>query len=283
MNCDSLTSDWKQAAKAQLKASAGESLVYKVIFGALVFVYFYLSDGRLSLVFTLSSALNALAFMLLRVKVNNEKSVAGISKQMLILQILQGLMRCYVLFSTDGYRPVDFSGQHVYPFAEVLSICLAGATLYPLLFTYNYTYDREADSCMIQPWIALSIVVAIIWHPHLTGFESTDILWMAAGLTETYLMFPQLWMVVKTQKSADGMTAHFIMTFFLSRGLLCYFWYRAYDNLYAFEKNDTVAAYLVLLSHFVQVLLIADFAFQYLKNFQKTFMNLREFGASLLV
>merc|ERR1719217_1493502 len=69
-------------------------------------VYSVLSDGLSSLL-TLSAGLQALAFLLLCLKVKGQTSVSGISSTMLTMYSVTLVLRLSSTMSMNGYLPAD--------------------------------------------------------------------------------------------------------------------------------------------------------------------------------
>merc|ERR1719487_1738497 len=86
-------------------------------------VYYVLSDGLSSLL-TLSAGLQALAFILLVLKVKGQSSVSGISSSMLAMYTVTLIMRLSSTLWLNGYLPADSTGDWAFQCLELLSLGL---------------------------------------------------------------------------------------------------------------------------------------------------------------
>merc|ERR1719271_208612 len=87
-------------------------------------VYIVLSDGLSSLL-TLSAGLQALAFLLLCLKVKGQTSVSGISATMLAMYSVTLILRLSSTLWLNGYLPADSTGDWMFQCIELSSLCLS--------------------------------------------------------------------------------------------------------------------------------------------------------------
>merc|ERR550537_2019676 len=99
-------------------------LCYLIFFVGAVTLYNALAAGFSSFL-TLSAGLQCLGFLLLAMKVQNQRITSGVSGKMLMMY---AATLCFRLSSTlwlNGYLPVDKTGDHVYQAIEICSLGLA--------------------------------------------------------------------------------------------------------------------------------------------------------------
>merc|ERR1719359_1814318 len=88
--------------------------------GALVWQCFH--DLGLSTFITLATAIQCFGYTCLRLKISQQRSVAGISAQTLILQAVSCVLRLSSTTWLQGYVPVDGTGDWLYQVLDVSAL-----------------------------------------------------------------------------------------------------------------------------------------------------------------
>jgi len=254
--------------------SAGKtrSADLKVILSYLVFfvggatLYNVLSAGFSSFL-TLNAGLQCLGFVLLAMKVQNQRAVQGLSGKTLIMY---AATLCFRLSSTvhlNGYLPVDATGDWAYQLIEICSLGLVVYLIRCVFVTHRATYQEAQDSVPITIQNALvgCFILAVIVHPNLDRWTLFDILWTTGCYLETLSMLPQLWMLSKIGE-VETMTSHFVVLSALARVCSLIFWYRGFAELRPPHGGFNFPGYGVMGAHVIQLLLSCDFVFLYLKS-----------------
>lgn len=237
--------------------------------GALA-VYNFLSDGLSSLL-TLSAGLQALAFMLLVLKVQGSQSeVSGVSVRMLGMYIVMLVLRLSSTLWLNGYLPADATGDWAYQCEEVGSLCLAVWLFCRVQHVRKVTYGGAAqDSQDSMPGLVViclgCAVLGIYFHADLNHNETFDAVWACACYIETAAMLPQLWMMSQAGGEVEALTSHFIALTTLSRFSSLYFWYLAFEDGIGFHGN--YSEMMIIAAHLLQLVLSCDFLLLYIKQF----------------
>jgi len=239
-------------------------------------VYNFLSDGLASLL-TLSAGLQALAFMLLVIKVQgSQSSVSGISLSMLgMYSLMLGLRLCGSTIWLDGYLPADATGDWLYQCAELLALVLALWLFCRVRHVRKVNYggsDQEAQDSMPGLVYICSGCVVLAWcfHTNLNDEKVFDAIWACACYMETAAMLPQLWMMSKAGGELEALTSHFIALTTLARFFSFIFWYWAFEELAHSDGADSLGHYKWIIgAHLVQLVLACDFLVIYVKNLRK--------------
>merc|ERR1719379_1611038 len=174
------------------------TLSYLVFFVGAVTLYNALSAG-FSSILTLSAGLQCLGFVLLAMKVQNQRAAPGLSGKTLIMY---AATLCFRLSSTvhlNGYLPVDQTGDWAYQAVEVCSLILVAYLMHCILVSHRTTHQETQDSfpLSIQSAVMGCFILAVIVHPNLNRWPLFDILWTTGCYLETLAMLPQLWMLSK--------------------------------------------------------------------------------------
>jgi len=272
-----LTSDAGHGASSAGKTQVANSTVffsYFVFFVGAVTLYNVLSAGFSSFL-TLSAGLQCLGFVLLTMKVHNQRATTGLSGKMLAMY---ALTLCFRLSSTvhlNGYLPVDQTGDWAYQAIEICSLALTAYLMRCTFVTHRATYQEQHDSFPlgVQNVVMGCFILAVVIHPHLDRWTFFDIMWTTGCYLETMSMLPQLWMLSKIGE-VEALASHFVVLSVLSRVCSLIFWYRGFAELTPAHGGFNFAGWGVMGAHVAQLLLSCDFVFLYLKSFNRSKMTL---------
>lgn len=260
--------------------SAGKNISTKVTLSYVVFfiggatMYNVLSAGFSSFL-TLSAGLQCLGFVLLAMKVQNQRSASGLSGKTLMMY---AFTLCFRLSSTlwlNGYLPVDRTGDWAYQAIEICCLGLIAYLMRCVFVTHRASVKDQHDSFPLdlQNMVLGCFILAVIVHPNLDRFTLFDILWTTGCYLETLSMLPQLWMLSKMHE-VEAFTSHFVVLSFLARVCSLVFWYRGFAELKPAHGGFNFPGWGVMGAHVTQLLLSLDFVFLYIKSIHSSKMVL---------
>jgi len=237
-------------------------------FGALVWQSFH--DLGLSTFITLAMGIQCFAFTCLRLKISQTKSVAGISGRTLMLQALScGLRLCSTTW-LNGYIPVDGTGDWLYQLLDVFALILVLQVIYCVFKSHRSTYQEEHDTFQIE-FVALGcFVLAVLVHPDLNNRPVFDTLWTTALYIDVVAMMPQLVLMTKIRGEVEALTSHYVGATALSRATSLVFWYHGFTELAPLDGSFNLAGWAIIAAHVLQVLLLCDFLFYYIRAWVST-------------
>lgn len=218
-------------------------------------------DLGYSSVLTLGSGVQCLGFYTLIVKVQWQKSMAGISKKTLQLYAAVFVCRLIATLCSSGYLPVDRSGDFLYQFGDLLSLACVLKLLQLIESTYAYSYQDVYDTMDVLRLIPGCIVCAVFIHGNLNNCFYFDTIWTLSMNLDTVAMLPQLWMLSKLGE-VECMTSHFVFAMTVSRACAFAFWMYGYQEL-GRSRGVNLAGYQLLAAHSLQLLLSLDFLYYY--------------------
>jgi hypothetical protein len=233
-------------------------------------VYIVLSDGLSSLL-TLSAGLQALAFLLLCLKVKGQTSVSGISATMLAMYAVTLVLRLSSTLWLNGYLPADSTGDWMFQCVEITSLCLALWLLQWVVHVRRVTMEgavqeETQDNMPGVPYVFLGCaVLAILFHADLNHNKIFDIVWAYACYLETAAMLPQLWMMAQAGGEVEALTSHFIALTTIARFFSLFFWFLAFNDGIGIFGN--YSEMMIIAAHLVQLALSCDFLALYVKSF----------------
>jgi len=239
------------------------SSAYFIFFMSTGVVLRKFSDKDFSAVLTLGAGVQCLGFMLLLLKVQYQKSVAGISAKTLMIYLAVFLFRLSSTCVKSGYLPIDRSGDWVYQAADMASVAIIMQLLVCIFKTHKSTYQAEQDSLAIHRAIPPCVLMGIFFHGNLNHSPFFDIMWTISMNLDTIAMVPQLWMLSRIGGEVEGQTSHYVASIAISRALSFAFWFYGYNELAPLDGSYNFAGFLIMFCHAMQLLMSADFLYHY--------------------
>lgn len=262
-------------------------LYFGLIVGILIF-YHAMSDGDFSFLLTLGSVIRTFAFGILLAKIVANKSVNGISLKMIELYIIVFGCRLSSILFYEGYLPFDSSGDYLYRGMEIAGCVLCTVIAIFTVTLYKDTYQSDSDSfgaILGLPssigivWVMVpAACLALIFHPSLNSNMLTDVAWTFALALESTAILPQIIMFIKNLKEASkkgkdtdqgGWVSHILACLGLARLIHLVFWISSYTELndkFNSSPGGSHVGHFVVFSQCVQLLLMCDFLFYYVKG-----------------
>jgi len=239
-------------------------LVYATFLTAIGWICHHLwEDIEFSSVLTWGAVCHCIAFSMLLLKMQSQRSVAGISAKTLILQAFAFACRLVSTLSMDGYLPVDKTGDWAYQLAEIVALLVNIQILNLIYKKYRYSYQEEYDDFVIGFLAIACVGLAIFVHPTLNGYDYPiyDVCWTIAMNLEVFAMIPQLWMMSRIGDKVETLTGHYAFFLVVGRGLQLLFWYYGYS-----EMDSAWQGYQIIICYSLSMLIACDFLYYYLKQ-----------------
>jgi len=257
-----------------IRTNKKELLYWGVLVVAVIVIYMLFSDGDFSFFLTLSGMIQMFGFFLIALKVQNSQSVSGLSLQTLICYSVAFFARLCSILKFEGYLPYDSSGDFIYRIGEVLAFILACTMVYMVQMKYKSSYNWDLDRINCIYIIIPAFVGASLIHPALNNSYFGDIMWTFSLYLESVAMFPQLYMFAKKGGEIEAFTSHFVASQGLSRMFALVFWLFSFQELneYPGQQFSLFKGYVgwfVLLCQLLQVVLLSDFLYEYIKSLSK--------------
>lgn len=242
-------------------------LAYVAFVTVAVLIYHLMAEGEFSSVLTLSAIFQCLAFSLLALQVFTAGSANGISAKSLQLDAMALACRLSSTIWLDGYLPNDQTGDYLYQAFDVLSLCMVLWLLHRVVRVQHNTYEAEEDRVPALPLAAACLFLALVLHGNLDERPLFDALWMCGLFVSAVSVLPQLWMMTHGG-TVPALTSHFVAVMAFSRVLSGAYMWHAHGEISCdpWVGNFNHAGYAILAAHALHLLLLADFAYFYLKN-----------------
>lgn len=228
-------------------------------------VYQSHNDLGLSTLITLAVGVQCFGYLCLRLKVAQQRSVAGISGKALILQAVAYALRLCSTTWLKGYIPVDETGDWLYQLLDVCALLMVLQIIYCVYKSHRQTYQEDDDAFNAQAVGLGCFVLAVLVHPDLNDRPLFDTLWATALYIEVVSMMPQLALIVKNRGEVEALTSHYVGSTAVSRLMSLTFWYHGFSELAPLDGSFNLAGWAIILAHVFQVLLLGDFMFYYVR------------------
>lgn len=222
----------------------------------------------MSTLITFNVALQLLAYSFLLMKVIQQKSVSGVSAKALQCNVVTYIARLCSTTWLKGYIPMDPTANGLYQGTDVMCLVTVLFLLYLTFWRYRSTYQEDLDSFDISYLLGGCFVLSVLLHPSLNNRPLFDTLWTLALYVDVFAMLPQLWMVGKIQVGGEleALNAHYIGAIAASRLVSLYFWWYGYREFAPKNGGFNLNGYAILGAHIIQVLLLLDFVYFYVKS-----------------
>mmetsp|Transcript_9346 Transcript_9346/g.24840 ORF Transcript_9346/g.24840 Transcript_9346/m.24840 type:complete len:282 (+) Transcript_9346:88-933(+) len=264
---DKPTGDLQAQIMAYVQTEAFKIWGSFALFAFVVFMMF--SSGDFSFLLTLASLVSTFSFLMVAIKIENGRTVKGVSLRMMECYCLIFLGRLIAIIPFEGYLPFDKSGDWFYQLCEAIGFCLAGTIVFFCRNRYESTYDPTTDTLnhlyIIFPALALSLIL----HPNLNNFLPSDIAWAFALYLESVAVLCQLMMFMK-EGQAQPHTSHFLAAQALSKLMSFIFWASSFSELS--NPNHYIKAFVgnwVVAMQLVQLVVMGDFIYHYIQCIRK--------------
>jgi len=263
----SIQSSKLESAKASRAPPANVMAAYGVCMTAALAVFHFVAEGEFSAILTMSVIMQCLAVVLLLLQSHSSGSAAGISARALGLEALALVCRLSSTLWLNGYLPVDASGDHVFQAVDICTLVLVFGLLYQVLVVQRSTYQEADDSLPVVPVALACFVLATLLHADMNDRPLFDALWMAGLFLGIVAVLPQLWLISRTTGRVEALTSHYIAVMAVSRLLSgTFMWHARFDlTCQPWVEGFNHASWAILGAHLVHLLLLADFAYYYVK------------------
>jgi len=236
------------------------------LIGSFALYHLVMSDA-LSAMLTVAQMFQCLAVGLLAAQVLITGSAAGISARALALHAVGVCARLSSTLWLHGYLPVDESGDWFYQFVDIVALAMECWLLHQVLVVKSHSYQIESDTFPIVPVMIGAYILAAIFHADMNLRPLFDTNWMAGLFMCNVAVLPQLWLINNTGGKVEALTSHHIMSMAMGTVLGGIFMWEAREDIGCKPWIEGVnhAMLAILSAYLLHLLLLADFAYYYMK------------------
>lgn len=272
----SVMSQWAAAGNGHSRknSTAAAHLPSKSIVGAYVLfgssaslMWHLVAEGEFSALLTLAGMVQTLAVCLLIVQVVSCGGATGVSARALELDAVSLVFRLANTVWLNGYLPVDATGDWICQTVDAIALSGVVGLLYQIKQKYRHSHQEEHDTFSVPLAVCGALILAGLFHADMNNRPVFDTLWMASQFLAVVGLFPQIWLIMRTGGKVEALTSHYIAAMALGRLLNgSFMWFARHDvtcNPWFADVNHAV--YAILCAQLVQVVVLSDFAFVYIK------------------
>lgn len=242
---------------------------YSLFLAAGILLYYVLrhTQDAFSAVITVAEMLQCLAVILLAAQVISSGTVTGISARTVGLEALALVLKLCSTMNYNGYLPVDESGDWFYQGVDMCGVAAALWVLYQALVAKRDSYQSEDDSFPVIPMVLSCILLATIFHADLNARPVYDTFWMSGLFVGSVAIMPQLWLITRSGGHVEALMSHYIAVMAIGRLMAGYFMWLAREDVTSKPWIEGVnhAILAILGAHLLNLVLLGDFAFFYIK------------------
>jgi hypothetical protein len=243
---------------------------YAVFFAAGILLYYVVktSQDAFSAIVTLAEMLQCLALLLLAGQVITSGAVSGISARTVGLEAASLTLKLSSTLNYNGYLPVDESGDWFYQGVDLCALAASIWLLHQALVSEKCaTYQALEDTFPLLPMVLICSVLALLFHADMNARPVFDTLWMTGHLLGSVAIVPQLWLITNSGGRVDTLMSHYIAVMMIGRMMGGWFMWLAREDVTCQPWIEGVnhAILSILAAHVLNLLLLGDFAYYYLK------------------
>lgn len=234
-------------------------------------IYMFFSDGDFSFLMTLSSILSFASFCNVAWVIFTKGSVAGVSCRMMECYVVAFFTRLISILTMDGYLPYDRTGDYIYRATEIGCFFASVGIVYLCRVHFAHTYNEHNDTFKSYFLIGPSLVLGVLFHPHLNGYMLCDVAWSMALYLESIACLPQL-VLFRKEKKVEEFTTNFLLSQIMVRLLSFIFWASSSRDLHSYHLEGTLreyASWMVILMQCLQLVVMGDFLYQFIQCWRK--------------
>jgi hypothetical protein len=230
---------------------------------ATLFVVYRHHELDLSSLLTFGGGVQCLGFTCLALKVRSQGAVGGISAKSLGLYAGSFMFRLCSTLVKNGYLPTDKTGDWLYQLADIVSL----ATVVLVLLRMDALHQPDPhDTFPAMALVPACLVLGAFTYGDLNRSALFDFCWIVGTWMDTVAMLPQLFLIQGAGRKVPSLLSHYIAGVIGSRVVFFVFWSMAYHEMGPLDGSVNVCGYAVMTAYVVQLLLSADFMYQYLKS-----------------
>jgi len=215
----------------------------------------------------ISAIAENIGLLALRRKIQQKKSVAGISGMTMSMYAVVYVLRCLVLVPAFTWTELDEWTQCVLAFASLLMVLDVRKSVF---VTYRSTYQEELDVLDIKYLVPALMVLALVLHPDFSMRGSGaffTMAWTSCLYVDVMALMPQVVMMAKGGGTVDAMISHFVAATVVSRLFDLAFWWCAGFAWISQPDTFNFSGWLIIAMHVIHLLLVADFMYYHVKAY----------------
>lgn len=245
--------------------------LYMVFLMAVSMVYYILggsiqaasSDDKLAMISCLAEGFGLLS---LRIKIERQGSVSGISGMTMVMYSLVYFLRLFMVVP-DKLSLVFLNGW-IIEVLQVGSLLMVVDVVRSVLVTFRKSYQEDLDVMHVKYLVPSCVVLAGVIHPHFSQGSGFSFCWTTYLYLDCLALMPQVVMMTRGAGKVEAPVAHFVAATAMSRVVDLFFWYYDFDlfsGAQGTERGFNYSGWLIVFWHVLNLAIVADFMYYYVK------------------
>lgn len=211
----------------------------------------------------LSAIAEAFGLLVVRRKIHQQGSVAGVSGMTIGMYALVYLLRQLLLLPPFSLQYLDMWAVET---LSLTSLILVLDILRSVFVTYNSSYQEDCDVLHVKYLIPSCICLALLLHPSFEEGAWYSFCWTACLYLDVMALMPQVVMMGRAGKKVSAPISHFVAATTMSRVVDLSFWFKNFDMVGEYKPDEFhFSGWLIIFWHVVHLMLVADFMYYYLQ------------------
>ena len=261
----------KTSLKLEIRKHKMDILFWVLSFFAVIIIYVFICSKDLGFLLVMSSFTQLLSFSIIYFKVEDYKSVSGLSGNSLAIYAISLICRLLSTVFYDEYVPEDCAGMWAYVLAEFTSLFIVFYLLTAVYDVYKETADKIDEDLSYYYFGIPCFILAYFLRSDLNDSGFNDFCWAFAMYYESFAIVPQIVLFVRKKGQIETFTSHYVALCGLSRLFSLIFWCNTFHQLEPDEDTPYgyLFGYVVVGAQALQLLFMADYYYLYFKSLFK--------------
>jgi len=212
----------------------------------------------------LSCLAEGFGLLSLRIKIERQGSVSGISAMTMVMYSLVYFLRLLMVVP-DKVSLVFLDGWTI-ELLQVGSLLMVVDVVRSVLVTYRKSYQEDLDVLHAKYLIPSCVVLAAVLHPQFRQGTFFSFCWTTYLYLDCLALMPQVVMMTRGAGKVEAPVSHFVAATAFSRVMDLFFWYYDFDlGAQGTYKGFNYSGWLIVFWHVVNLAIVADFMYYYVK------------------
>jgi len=212
----------------------------------------------------LSCLAEGFGLLSLRIKIQRQGSVSGISGMTMVMYALVYLLRLMMVVP-EKLSLVYLDGW-IIEVLQIASLLMVVDVLHSISMDYRKSYQEDLDVLHVKYLIPSCVVLAAVLHPQFSQGTWFSFCWTTYLYLDCLALMPQVVMMTRGAGKVEAPVSHFVAATALSRVMDLSFWYYNFNlGAQGFLHGFNYSGWLIVFWHVVNLAIVADFMYYYLK------------------
>jgi len=212
----------------------------------------------------LSCLAEGFGLLSLRIKIQRQGSVSGISGMTMVMYALVYLLR--LMMVVPGKLSLVYLDGWTIEVLQVASLLMVVDVVRSVLVTFRKSYQEDLDVLHVKYLIPSCVILAAVLHPQFSQGTWFSFSWTTYLYLDCLALMPQVVMMTRGAGKVEAPVSHFVAATALSRVMDLSFWYYNFNiGPQGSYHGFNYSGWLIVFWHVVNLAIVADFMFYYVK------------------